>query len=230
LSVIGTSFFGVSEHTRGESLIINGHDFVILLVSDDVINTLEFLEEDGDNLINDFDVISKSINFGHVPVSVLLEFNLSLFDGGDGVLPSSFGLGFHVSGEDDIVLEFGGISGVSIKFDLKDVGLFLRFLDESDGVSSGSDFGLDEVIHGGLKVEDELIESDHKFTDNSLFGVVSGGDLVLKDLSTSGVVNVVVTDFFGGCSGFSLFTFGEGKEVGESLLFEEMSISGELVE
>jgi hypothetical protein len=63
-----------------------------------------------------------------------------------------------------------------------------------------------------------------------LFGIVSGGDLVLKNLSTSGVVNVVITDFFGSGSGFSLFTFGEGKEAGESLLFEEMGISGELVE
>jgi len=230
LSGVLTSFFGVSEHTHGESFVINNTYLIILLVSDDVINTLEFLEEDGDNLINNFDVISESIDLRHVPVSVLLELNFGLFDGGDGVLPGGFGSSFHVSGEDDIVLEFGGISGVSIKFNLKDVGLFLRFLDESDGVSSGSDFSLDEVIHGSVEVDDELIESDHKFTDDSLFGVVSGGDLGFEDLSTSFVVNVVVTDFFGGSSGFSLVTFGEGKEVGESLLFEEMSISGELVE
>merc|ERR1712151_996502 len=76
LTSIGVS---VSEHTLGESFVI-------------------------DNL----DVISESVDLRHVEVSVLLELNLSLLDGGDGVFPGSLGSGFHVLGEDDIVLKLGG--------------------------------------------------------------------------------------------------------------------------
>jgi len=230
LSGVLTSFFGVSEHTLGESVIINGHDFVILLVSDDVINTLEFLEEDGNDLINNFDVVSESIDLRHVPVSVLLELNLSLLNSGDGILPSSLGSGFHVLGEDDIVLELSGIGLISVEFDLEDVGLFLRLLDESDSISTGSDLSLDKVIHGGVEVDNELIESNHKLTNDGLLGVVSIVGHLLKNLGTSVVVNVVVTNFFGGSSVFSLFTFGEGKEVVKGLGLEEVGVSGELVE
>jgi len=159
---------------------------------------------------------------------VLLELNLSLLDGGDGVLPSSLGSSFHVLGEDDVVLKLGSVGGVSVEFDLEDVGLFLRFLDEGDGISTGSDLGLDEVLHGGFEVEDELIESDHEFTNDGLLGVVSGGDVVLENLGTSGIVNMIVTDLFGGSSGLSVVS--ELEEVVESLSLEEVGVSGELVE
>jgi len=202
------------------------------LVSDDVINTLEFLEEDGNDLIDNFDVVSESVNFGHVEFSVLLEFNLGLFNGSNRSLPGGESLGFHVLGEDDIVLKFGGISGVSVELNLEDVGLFLRFLDEHNSISTGSDLSLDEVIHGSFEMDNELIKSDHEFTDDGGLGIVSGGNLVLKDLSTSFVIDVVITDFFS--SSHSLvhvvITFSKGEEVGESLLFEEMGVSGELVE
>jgi hypothetical protein len=159
---------------------------------------------------------------------VLFELNLSLLNSGDGVLPSFLGSGFHVVGEDEIVLEFGSISGISVEFDLEDVGLFLRFLDERDSISTGSDLSLDEVIHGSVEMDNELIESDHEFTNDGLLGVISGGDLVLKNLSTSLVINVIVTNFFSSSSGLSVF--GEAEERGKGLLFEEVGISGELVE
>jgi hypothetical protein len=159
---------------------------------------------------------------------VLLELNLGLLNSGDGVVPGVKGSGFHVLGEDDIVLEFGSISGVSVEFDLEDVGLFLRFLDESDGISTGSDLSLDEVIHGCFEMDNELIESDHESTDDGGLNVFSGGVLVLKNLSFSGVINVIVTDFFRSSSRFSVIS--KLEEVVKSLLLEEMGISGELVE
>jgi len=229
LTSVGTGIsVGVSEHTLGESWVINDGNLIILLVSDDVIDTLELLEEDGDDLINNLDVISESIDLRHVPVSVLLELNLSLLDGGNGVLPGLVGSVLHLLGKDDIVLELSGISLISVELDLEDVGLFLRFLDEGDGVSSGSDLSLDEVIHGGLEVDNELIESDHELANDGGLGVVSGGNLGLKDLSTSLVINVVVTDLLSGSSGLSLV--GEGKEVVEGLSLEEVGVSGKLVE
>jgi hypothetical protein len=161
---------------------------------------------------------------------VLLELNLSLLNSGDGVLPSSLGSGFHVLGKDDIVLEFSGIGLISVELNLEDVGLFLGLLDESNSISTGSDLSLDEVLHGGLEVEDELIESDHEFTNDGHLGVISVGDELFNFLGTSVVVDVVITDFLSGSSVFSLFTFGEGKEVGKSLLLEEVGVSGELVE
>jgi hypothetical protein len=229
LSVIHTSIsVSVSEHTLGESLVINDTSLIILLVSDDVINTLELLEEDGDNLINDLDVISESIDLRHVPVSVLLELNLSLLNSSDGVLPSLLSLSFHLLGKDEIVLELGGISGVSVEFDLEDVGLFLRFLDEGDGVSTGSDLSLDKVIHGGLEVDNELIESDHKLTNDGLLGVISLVGHLLKFLGFSLVINVIVTDLLSSSSGLSLI--GEGKEGVEGFSLEEVGVSRKLVE
>jgi len=53
-----------------ESVIINNTNFIVLLVSDNVINTLEFLEEDVDNGVYNFDIIGESFNFFHVEVSV----------------------------------------------------------------------------------------------------------------------------------------------------------------
>lgn len=227
-SVLTSISVSVSEHTVRETWVINNGDLVVLLVSDDVINTLEFLEEDGDNLINNFDVISESVNFLHVEVSVLFELNLCLFNGGDRIFPGSLSSHFHVLGEDEIVLKLGSISGVSVEFDLEDVGLFLRFLDEGDGVTSGSDLSLDEVIHGGFEVDNELIESDHKLTNDGLLGVISLGDLVFHDLGVSGVVNVIVTDLIRSSSGLSVVS--EGQEVVKSLSLEEVGVSGELVE
>jgi hypothetical protein len=192
---------------------------------------LEFLEEDGNDLIDNFDVVSESVNFLHVELSVLFEFNLGLFNGSNRSLPGGEGLGFHVLGKDDIVLELGGISGVSVELNLEDVGLFLGFLDEHDGISTGSDLSLDEVIHGSFEMDNELIKSDHEFTDDGGLGIVSGGNLVLKDLGLSSVIDVIVTDFFSsGSSLIVVITFSKGEEVGESLLFEEMGVSGELVE
>jgi len=230
LTSVGTGIsVGVSEHTLRESWVINDGNLIILLVSDDVIDTLELLEEDGDDLIDNLDVISESLDLRHVPVSVLLELNLSLLDGGNGVLPGLVGSVLHLLGKDDIVLELSGISLISVELDLEDVGLFLRFLDEGDGVSSGSDLSLDEVIHGGLEVDNELIESDHELANDGGLGVVSGGNLGLKDLSTSLVINVVVTDLLSSSSGLSL-VLSEGKEVVEGLSLEEVGVSGELVE
>lgn len=77
-------------------------------------------------------------------------------------------------------------------------------------------------------MDNELIESDHKFTNDGLLGVISGGDLVLKNLSTSLVIDVIITNFFGSSSGLSVF--GEAEERGKGLLLEEMGISGKLVE
>jgi hypothetical protein len=198
------------------------------LVSDDVINTLELLEEDGDDLINNFDVISESVDLRHVPISVLLELNLSLLNGGNGVFPGLFSLSFHVKGEDDVVLELGGIGLITVKFDLEDVGLFLRFLDEGDGVSSGSDLGGDEIFHGSLKMDNELVESDHKLLDDGLLGVVSLISHLLNDLGASLVINVIVTDLLSGSSGLSVI--GEGEEGVEGLSLEEVGVSRKLVE
>ena len=55
--------FGGTEHTTAESVIINNHDFVILLVSHDVINTGEFIKEDLDNSFSDFNIIGESFDF-----------------------------------------------------------------------------------------------------------------------------------------------------------------------
>jgi hypothetical protein len=73
---------GTTESSSGESVIINNHDFVILLVSHDVINTGEFIKEDLDNSFSDFDVIGESFDFTHVEFSVSGEFSLSFGNSG----------------------------------------------------------------------------------------------------------------------------------------------------
>jgi len=222
----------VSEHTASESWVINNSYFIVLLVSDDVINTLEFLEEDLDHLIDNFDVISKSVNFFHVEVSVGLKFNFSLFNGTNGVFPGSLSFSFHVLSKNEIVLKFGSISHISVEFDLEDMGFFFRFLNESNGISSGSDFSLDKIGHRLMEMDNKSIKSDHKFTNNGLFGIVSVGGMLFKNLSTSGIVISIITDFFSSSSSFIhiVITFSEGKEVGKSLLFEEVGVSRKFVE
>jgi len=86
--------FGGTEHSRAESVIINNHDFVILLVSHDFINTGEFIKEDLDNSFNDFDVIGESFNFTHVEFSVSGEFSLSFGNSGFSGIEGSKGFGF----------------------------------------------------------------------------------------------------------------------------------------
>jgi len=149
LSCIGV---GVSENSLSESVIINNSYFVILLVSDNVVNTLEFLEEDGDNLINNLNVIPKSLNFLHVEVDHGLTFSLGLVNSFNGKFPGSLGFSLHLVGKNDVVLEFGRVGLISVEFDLEDVGLSLGTLDESDGVSTGSDLSLDKILHGLLKM------------------------------------------------------------------------------
>jgi len=86
--------FGGTEHTSGESFIINNHDFVILLVSHDVINTGEFIKEDLDNSFSDFNIIGESFNFTHVEFSVSGEFSLSFGNSGFSGIEGSKGFGF----------------------------------------------------------------------------------------------------------------------------------------
>lgn len=87
-SIISSTLINISEYTLTESFVINNTYFIILLVSNDVINTLEFLEEDWDNFINNFNVISESFNFGHVEISMGLEFSFSGVNGINGLLIS----------------------------------------------------------------------------------------------------------------------------------------------
>lgn len=98
---------GATEHTFLESSVINNTYFIILLVSDDVVNTLEFLEEDFDNFIDYFDVISKSVNFGHVPLPVFFKFSFGSFNSNNRGLPSCFTLSFIGGGKNEIVIKFG---------------------------------------------------------------------------------------------------------------------------
>jgi len=85
---------GTTESSSGESVIINNHDFVILLVSHDVINTGEFIKEDLDNSFSDFNVIGESFNFTHVEFSVSGEFSLSFGNSGFSGIEGSKGFGF----------------------------------------------------------------------------------------------------------------------------------------
>jgi len=61
----------------------------------------------------------------------------------------------------------------SFKFNLENVSLFFGFLDESNGVSSSSNFGFDEILHRGVEMSFEFIKSYQEFSYNSSFSVVS---------------------------------------------------------
>lgn len=152
---------GTTEHTSGESVIINNHDFVILLVSHDVINTGEFIKEDLDNSFSDFDVIGESFDFTHVEFSVSGEFSLSFGNSGFSGIEVSKGGIFVFKGENEIVFTFGEISSLSILFDLESMDFFFGFLDISDGVSSGFNFSSDVRGLHLVKVEFEFIKFDH---------------------------------------------------------------------
>ena len=114
------------------------------------------------------------------------------------------------------------------------MGFTFSTLDESDGVSTGSDFSLDKILHGLLDMYHKGIKSLHEFLNNSLFGVISGGYLVLKLKSGLLVVSPVITNFFSG--GNSLREIGsnwsgsKGEEFVHGLLLEEVGVSRKLVE
>jgi hypothetical protein len=227
LSSIGVS---VSENSLSESVIIDNSYFVILLVSHNVVNTLEFLEEDGDNLINNLNVISQSLNFLHVEVDHGLFLGLGLVYSIYGKFPGMLGFLFHFGGKNDIVLEFGGVGIISVKFDLEDMGFTFSTLDESNSVSTSSDLSLDEVGHRLLKMYNKLIKFHHESLKNSLTSCVSCADLSLKGKSSLFIVNEVITDFFSSSSSLRDVStsdiLGKRKEIVHGLLFEEMGISG----
>merc|ERR1712216_637184 len=85
--ILTRMLLSVSENTLAESLIINNAYVVILLVSDDVINTFELLEENSDNLIDHFDVISESIDLSRVELFVGFKIGFGILDSLDSHFP-----------------------------------------------------------------------------------------------------------------------------------------------
>jgi len=155
--ILTRMLLSVSENTLAESLIINNAYVVILLVSDDVINTFELLEENSDNLIDHFDVISESIDLSHVELFVGFKIGFGILDSLDSHFPGDLRVLLVLVSENDIGFELHSVGLISLKFDLKNVDLFLRLLDEVDGVSTGSDLRSDEIVHGEFEMVRELI-------------------------------------------------------------------------
>jgi len=163
-----TSLSGVSgfvnssstEHTIIESRVVNNSNFIVLLVSHDFINTFEFLEEDNNNSVNNFDIIGKSFNFTHVEFSVSGKFSLSFSNGGFSGVKVGEGFSFVFHGEDEVVFKFDEISSSFVLFNLESMNFFFGFLDISDGLSSGLNFGSDVISLHGVEMSFEFIKFD----------------------------------------------------------------------
>jgi len=208
----------VSEETCSESSIVNSSNSIEFLVSDNVINTFEFLEENSDNFVNNFNVISKSFNFIHVEVSVTFKFSLGLFNSCNSSFPVKFRSLFVLFGKNDIIFKFGLISLISFIFSLKDMNFFFRFLDESNSVSSGSNFSSDKFIHRLSKMIREIIKFFHEFTNEGGFSVLDIMRL-FKFGSTLFVVYMTIS------SGSSFDTvFSELHEIAESFFLEKLGV------
>jgi len=172
-SVSFSCLINVSEYTFIKSVVIYNSYFIILLVSDNVINTLKFLEEDRDNFVNNFNIISKSFNFSHIEISMSLEFNFRSFNSSNTVFPVGQWISFMSGSKNKVIFKFGSISCSSVKFNLKNVSFFFWFLDISDGISSSSNFSFNKVFHGLFKMSGEFIKSGKKLWNNINFNTFS---------------------------------------------------------
>lgn len=221
-----------------ESSLVKSLVFEVVdnLGSDDFINTGELLKEDLDNFLNNEDIISESITLDHIPGTVSFTVSNHLFEGGNTVVPGLFTLLLIRESKDKIVLKLGKIDGASFFLSLELESFLFGLLDIPNGVTSGTDLVLDEVLHGVVKMLFENIKSFHDSVNNGNLGSFINTSIVGLDGKCSLVVVFMSsTDFLSsGNTGLvkivKISIVGEGEEGLKGVLLEEVGEGGESVE
>lgn len=111
------------------------------------------------------------------------------------------------------------------------MGFFFRFLNEGNGISSGSNFGINKIFHRFVEMDDEIVKFTKKSLNNADSNIFSFVNLMFKLNSTLSVINMIITNFASSSSsGVIRSRSSKTEETVKSLFLEEMSISGKFVE